>query len=205
MGELIVEKARELFFTYGLRSISMDDLARQAGLSKKTLYLSIADKQELIGKVVDELIMHHEAAIMECRQKSLDAVWEALHLSCLPFDTLASINVSFFHELEKYFPAEWIKLIEHRDKMMIPAITDNLLRGRAEGIYRSDFDIDCIAAVRLQQIITALNPVGFLYKSGSGKTLMTQLTHFYLHGITNTKGKRLINKYTNLNNEKKAD
>lgn len=204
MAAAVLHKARELFFTYGLKSISMDDLAKQSGVSKKTIYQAVADKQELVGKVVDELIECHKNTLTNSIKAVENAVAELVSLSCLPFDALASININFFYELEKFFPAEWQKLVEHRQKFMLPTIVKNLKRGIEEGLYRNELDIDFTAAIRLQQIATALNPTGFNTKKVDARRLINELTLFYLHSITTTKGKRFINKYLNQNNENRT-
>ena len=80
MGEWIVTKARELFFSYGLRSVSMDDVARQAGISKKTIYLSFADKAELVHTIVDDLITCHHRLFSDCQVTAADAVDEVLNI-----------------------------------------------------------------------------------------------------------------------------
>jgi AcrR family transcriptional regulator len=187
-----------------LKSVSMDDLAKQAGVSKKTIYQAVDDKQELVGKVVDELIQCHNATMVSSQTTAVNAIEEVFNLICLPFDTLAAININFFYELEKYFPVEWKKLMEHKQKSMQPTIIKNLERGIAEGLYREDLNIAFTAAIRLQQISTALNPADFSDKKMDPRQLMNDLTLFYLHSITTTKGKRIITKYLNLNNENKT-
>jgi AcrR family transcriptional regulator len=204
MGAVVLNKARELFFTYGLKSISMDDLARQSGVSKKTIYQAVADKQELVAKVVEDLILCHKEAVAKSSQSAENAIEEVAQLSCLPFDTLAAININFFYELEKFFPTEWKKLLEHRQTFMLPTIIKNLKRGISEGLYRDDLDVDFTARIRLQQIATALKPVDFSDRKIEPRRLMNELTLFYLHGIVTTKGKRFINKYLNLNNENRT-
>lgn len=203
MGEAVLQKAKELFFAYGLKSISMDDLAKQAGISKKTIYQTVADKQELVGKVVDELIQCHKGTLATSCIASANAIEEVVNLSCIPFDTLAVININFFYELEKFFPVEWKKLLEHKQKTMQPTIVKNLKRGIAEGLYREDLNIAFTVAIRLQQISTALNPADFSDKKIDTRQLMNDLTLFYLHSITTPKGKRILTKYLNLNNENK--
>jgi|SRR5215203_1336205 len=200
MSELVT-KARDLFFSYGLKSVSMDDLARLSGTSKKTIYQHVADKNELVDKVVEDLICCHTNAVMESESLAKDAVHELLLKCRAPFVTLSSINWNFFYELEKFFPAAWQKLIAHRKQVMLPSVLKNLERGIEEGLYRRELDIQFIALIRLQQIATALDPRAITQNTVDAQRLMNDLTEFYLHGIVTTKGKRLINTYLKNNNE----
>jgi AcrR family transcriptional regulator len=207
----LVTKARDLFFSYGLKSVSMDDLARMSCTSKKTIYQHVADKNELVDRVVEDLIRSHKEAMDQSGEAAKDAVHELVLKSRVPFVTLASINWNFFYELEKFFPAAWQKLIAHRQQVMLPSIIKNLQRGVAEGLYREDLDTQfaalirlqqiTTALIRLQQITTALNPKDFTQTTTDALKLMNSLTEFYLHGIVTTKGKRLINTYLKNNNE----
>jgi AcrR family transcriptional regulator len=201
MEEVIINKARDLFFSYGLKSVSMDDLARKSGTSKKTIYQLVADKNELVDKVVEDLVRCHTEALGQCTAEARNAVEEVMLRGRVPFVTLASVNRNFFYELEKFFPFAWSRLITHRRQVMVPAIVANLERGVSEGHYRGDLNKNLIAGIRLQQIITALDPKEFTGQNISTQQLMNDLTEFYLHAITNNKGKQLLNKYLNGNNE----
>jgi AcrR family transcriptional regulator len=179
----------------------MDDLARMSCTSKKTIYQHVADKNELVDRVVEDLIRSHKEAMDQSGEAAKDAVHELVLKSRVPFVTLASINWNFFYELEKFFPAAWQKLIAHRQQVMLPSIIKNLERGIAEGLYREGLDTQFTALIRLQQIATALNPKDFTQTTTDALKLMNSLTEFYLHGIVTTKGKRLINTYLKNNNE----
>lgn len=201
MEDVIISKARDLFFSYGLKSVSMDDLARRSRTSKKTIYQLVADKNELVDKVVADLVRGHAEALDQCTAGARNAIEEVLLRGQVPFITLASVNRNFFYELEKFFPATWGKLVTHRQHVMVPAIIGNLHRGVQEGYYREGLDTDLVAGIRLQQIFTALDPQVFTGKKTSTQELMNDLTEFYLHAITNNKGKQLLNKYLKGNDE----
>lgn len=201
MEELIISKARELFFSYGLKSVSMDDLARKAGTSKKTIYKLVADKSELVDKVVADFVRCHSQALEQSSTEARNAVDEVILRGRLPFMTLASVSRNFFYELEKLFPSAWAKLVAHREQVILPAIIENLERGVAEGYFREGLDRKTVARIRLQQVMTALNPQEFTGQPVSTQKLMNDLTEFYLHAITNNKGKQLLDKYLNGNNE----
>ena len=202
MEELIVRKARELFFCYGLKSVSMDDIAKSAGISKKTIYKSFSDKNQLLQYLVDDLLACHKQAMLECSNKAKDAVDEILLFTQTTFHTIALINPSFFYELEKFYPFLWQSVTDHKQQVLVPAIIQNLHTGILDEHYRQNLDIQFMAAVRLQQISTALHPGSFSDKMMHGSKLLFQLSEFYLHGIATRKGKKLIEKYLNVNNEK---
>jgi AcrR family transcriptional regulator len=198
--KVIINKAKDLFFSYGLKSVSMDDLAKQAGISKKTIYQSVADKNELVHKVVEELIEEYKVALIQCSHMAQNAVGEVVLQSNTTVKILAPVNFSFFYELEKFFPAAWDIIVNHRHQIMLPFITNNLERGISEDFYRDDLQLSFLADLRLHQITTAFNPKSFSNKIWDTQKLMFQLTEFYLYGIANNKGKKLISKYLNNNN-----
>jgi AcrR family transcriptional regulator len=201
MGELILSKAKELFFSYGLKSVSMDDLAKQAGISKKTIYHFYADKAELINTIVDDLIQCNSHLLVECKVNAKDAVDEVLQQSSKSFDTWMAVNQTFFFELEKSFPQAWQKLQQHKLNVFGPGIVKNLKRGMKENLYRDDLNISVTTDIRLHQLTSALQPEAFGKHRMSGSQLVEELTRFYLHGITTEKGKKLLYKYVKNRNE----
>ena len=202
MEELIVRKARDLFFCYGLKSVSMDDIAKSAGISKKTIYKSFSDKNQLLQRLVDDLLACHKQAMLECSNNAKDAVDEILLLTQTDFNTITVINPAFFYELEKFFPSLWQSVTDHKQQVIVPGIIQNLHTGMLHEHYRQNLDIEFTAAVRLQQISTALHPASFSDKMMHNSRLLFQLSEFYLHSIATRKGKKLIEKYLNVNNEK---
>ena len=204
MGELILTKAKELFFSYGLKSVSMDDLAKMAGVSKKTIYQFFTDKNELVNRIVDELIACHHQLFSGCQCEAKDAIQEVLMQSNEPFDTWASVNQTFFFELEKSLPEAWAKLEQHKQKVLLPGIMKNLERGIGENLYREDIDVAFTADVRIQQLSSALQPAAFAGRKMNVSKLMNELTIFYLHGITTEKGKKLLSKYLKNRNENRS-
>ena len=205
MGELIVAKAKELFFSYGLKSVSMDDVARGAGISKKTIYQSFSDKSDLIQTIVDDLMRCHHRLLVECRATAADAIDEVLLQSNAPFDTWAAVTPGFFYELEKFFPALWQKLEEHKKAVLLPGIISNLEKGKSEGLYRNDVNVTLMADIRVHHLTTALQPHVLTTQRMSVSQLMAELTLFYLHGITTEKGKNRLTKYLKNRNENRTD
>src|SRR5215475_6187544 len=103
--ERILEKAHELFMRYGVRSVSMDDIAAQLGMSKKTLYQYYTDKEELVDAVLSTLLEENRKQCLECRQKSENAVHEVLQALDMMQQMFTNMNPSIVFDLEKYHPA----------------------------------------------------------------------------------------------------
>lgn len=201
MEELIVTKAKELFFTYGLKAVSMDDIAKHTGVSKKTIYKDFEHKNQLVHQLVTELLLCHKQALDQCSVEARDAVDEVLLSTQAPFNTIAAIHPGFFYELEKFFQPVWQLTTIHRRQVLIPSIIQNLEKGIAAEVYRPEMDIPFVTDLRVQQILTAINPRTFTDRKIPAKKLMLQLSEFYLYGIATPKGKKLINKYINDHNE----
>lgn len=191
-----------LFFNYGIRSVSMDDLARAVGVSKKKLYEHYADKNNLVEKLVQDLITSHASLCRSNKLAAKDAIDEVLRQSVQPFRTWTALKAGFYYELEKYFPRAWQLLNDHKAAMVRPDVVRNLKRGQKEGLYQQDLDTSFIADLRLQQLTTALQPDDWFSKKLQGDILVRQLTVFYLNAITTEKGRKLLHQYTSTTNEK---
>lgn len=190
-----MSKARDLFFNYGLKSVSMDDLAKEAGVSKKTIYQFVSDKGDLVIKVAEHLLQCHQAGMDRSYQDAENAVEEVVLQSKASFMPLTTIRYSFFYDMEKFFPDAWKLVEQSRQQHLLPNIVRNLERGLNEGVYREDLDLELTPHIRLQQLQSVLQPGAFSAFQSNLLQLMTRLTRFYLHGITSSKGSQLINKY----------
>jgi len=195
MSEIILNKARELFFSYGLKNVSMDDLARNAGVSKKTIYLYFEDKSALVSEVLKALVEEQKSRFKNCRKQAINAVHEFSLQAEIPYDAFSCIKTGFFIELEKTFPALYSNMMEYRRKILLPVFRENIVRGIEEGLYRSEINPELMAELRLQHIINALNPENLTEKRTDSLGLYHELNSFFLHAITTTKGKNLISKY----------
>ena len=196
MGERIINKARELYFSFGLKSVTMDALAKETGISKKTLYQHFTDKDEIIDVVVADLLESHQQQIESCRSAATNVVHE-VHLQLTAILTLfLDIRPAFFNEMQKYFPEVWTKMIDHEKSTLLAGIQSNLQRGIAEGYYRNDLNTEITSLFRINQIRSLFNPASYQIPHFEIKKLAFELTSLYLHAITNADGRVLIKEYS---------
>ena len=187
----IKEKSSQLFFTYGLRSVSMDNIARICGMSKKSIYQYFDGKNALVCAIVHELIQSHKRMLKICRVTAKDAIDEVIKQSAKPFEIWAAIGPPFFYELEKSFPEEWHKLELYRLKMH-DGITRNLEWGKQEGLYRTNINTALVAEMRLHQLTNFLQRNFITTQQWSIHQPVMELTSLYLHSITTEKGKKRL-------------
>lgn len=195
MKDRIQQKARELFLRYGFRSVTMDEIAGQLGVSKKTIYQFFEDKDSLV-----EAVMQQEMSCAQteyCRQKKESA--NAIEELFLDMDTMEAVIQSMapqiLFDLEKFYPKTYEKFRKHKNTFMLDLISKNLERGIKEGLYREDLNIDIIAKFRLESAFIVFNQDIFPYGKYNVLHLSNEIYYLFMHGICTTKGKKLIDKY----------
>ena len=195
MKERIQQKARELFMRYGFRSVTMDEIAGQTGISKKTLYQFFEDKDALV-----EAVMRSELDYMQTQcTKQMKEAENAIEEIFLDMDAMEvvmdAMNPQIVFDLEKFYPKTFEKFKKHKNNFLLDIIKKNLERGIDEEVYRNDFDVDIIARFRLESAFLIFNPELFPHIKYSLNKVSTEIYYHYLHGIATPKGKKLIEKY----------
>ena len=190
----IIKGAESLFMRYGVRTISMDDIARHLTVSKKTLYQHFEDKEDLV-KVVCEA--HIDNIMQECerlRVSSINAIDEISKLQEMMRNKLAEMNPAFFMDLQKFHPSAWEVWIQHRQNFMQKSIVRNLKQGIEEGYFRPEIHLDVLAPMRM-----ALVQIPFddkLYPPSQFKLAEVQVQIFehFVYGILTDKGRKQYQK-----------
>jgi AcrR family transcriptional regulator len=198
----ILEKAHELFMRYGIRSVSMDDIAAQLGMSKKTLYQYYIDKEELVTGVFSGMMDDNKKSCMENRQVSENALQEVLLSFDMVRDMLGNMNPSVLFDMEKYHPTAFKKFREFKNGFLYQMIKTNLERGVKEELYRDAIDIDILTRYRIHSIMLSVNPDIFPGNRPNIVYIEQQLLEVFLFGIATPKGQKLIQKYKNQRNKK---
>lgn len=201
LKEHILNEADKLFCTYGIKSITMDDIAHHLGISKKTIYVHFKDKNEMVMLLIQKILDSQRCVIDTKQETSANAVEEVFMAVTELQDLLSNMNPMFINDLQKYHPEAWKVFQEFRNKKLFEVITANLHRGIAEGYYRKDIQPDILARLRIEEVGMAFNPAVFSANNYSYSAIMTELTEHFLFGVCNLKGHRLINQYKQLNEE----
>lgn len=191
----ILTRSRDLFMKYGIRSVSMDDIASEMGISKKTIYQYFADKEELVAEVIECKICDSESQCNFDKNVAENAVDEMFRAMEMVEQMFRTMNPSVLLDLKKYHPKAFEKVQKHKNDYIYNTIRDNLIRGIREELYRPEIHLDIIPRFRIESMLIPLDPV---FYSGNKVTLADveqQILEHYLFGIVSLKGYKLVLKY----------
>jgi TetR/AcrR family transcriptional regulator, cholesterol catabolism regulator len=193
--ERIRQKADELFIKYGIRSVSMDDIANALGMSKKTIYQYFVDKDELVDSVVEFDINSMQSDCLALVKDAQDAVQEIFFTIDRLLEQFRNMNPMLIYDLEKFHFRGYQKFMDHKNKFLLQAIRKNMERGLAEGLYRDDLNIEIISRFRLDSMMVAFNIDLFPPTKYSLADVSKEIIEHYVYGLASLKGYKLIVKY----------
>jgi len=193
--ERIAAKAQELFMRFGIRSVSMDDIANNLGMSKKTLYQYYADKDELVEEVVDSHINIVEGDCMNCQKDAKDAIHEIFLTMEHIMDEFSNMNPMLLYDLEKFHFKAFQRFKNYKDKFLLEIIRNNIEWGIKDELYRADLNVDVLSKYRIETIMIPFNVAVFppgKYNLGTTAGIMIEN---FTYGLATIKGHKLIQKY----------
>ncbi|NOT52867.1 MAG: TetR/AcrR family transcriptional regulator [Chitinophagaceae bacterium] len=193
--ERIQAKADELFMRYGIRSVSMDDIAADLAMSKKTLYQFFADKDELVDAVVDKELKKGQCDCMNCRTQSKDAVDEIFLTMEHIAEQFRNMNPMVIYDLEKFHAASYQKFLKHKNEFLMDVIRKNMERGIQEELFRPEINVDVMSKFRLESMMIAFNMSVFPPRKYNLAEVTQEFIEHYLYGLATLKGHKLILKY----------
>lgn len=193
--ERILIKAEELFMQYGIRSVSMDDIANNLGMSKKTLYQYFADKDDLVDEVVEGHISEIQQDCVICRESANDAVHEIFITMERIMEEFNNMNPMLLYDLEKFHFKAYRRFRDHKDKFLAQVIKNNIEWGVRDELYRSDVNIDVMCKFRLESMMIPFNVSLFPPGKYNLATTSELIIEHFVYGLATIKGHKLIQKY----------
>lgn len=196
MNERIKRKAEELFRIYGIRSVTMDEISLQLGISKKTLYQSFDDKSELVDEVTKDMLQASREMAVISMEKARDAV-EEIFLAKESLNTfLSNMIPSILFDLERGYPKSYQRFQDFKYNFLYDLIVKNIEWGQQEGLYREEVNADVYSRLRLEMVSIPFDERIFPKTKYTLLSLQHQLLEFYVHSLVTAKGKKLLDKYS---------
>lgn len=188
----ILEKVRELYVRYGIKSVTMDDVARELGISKKTLYQHVIDKNDLVYKVF-ELEINDSSKKFECSFNSeSNAIEQIFDVHKWVVGRMKVYSPVSDYDLKKYYPDLYRKIDSVRRERIYDFVINNLKKGKAEGLYRSDLDIDIISKIHVSRIQNTFDSDLLTNEEKTSLKVFYEFFIYHIRGIASEKGIQLL-------------
>ena len=200
----ILHKTAQVYMRYGIRSVTMDDLARELSISKKTLYQHFPDKDSLVQEIMRLKITMDQEISDAARQHAPNAIDEMFEISQSVGVMIRHVHPSVFYDLQKYHPKAWEILEDHKWNFVYNQILSNIHRGMQEGLYRENMNPELIAQMHLAK--TDMIFAGNLFPPNEFnlEEVFDELFRFQIRGMASEKGieylKKRMNTHTDENN-----
>jgi AcrR family transcriptional regulator len=193
--ERIIQAASELFFRYGIKSVTMDDIAKHLAMSKKTIYQFFRDKDEIVHSLFAEELVKDKKEFGEITEKAANVVAEIFTYMKKMHEIFGNINPNIFYDLRKYHPKTWDLFHEFRNGFVYDKVVQSLEKGKKDGFVREDVNSKMMACLRVEEIEMSFNPLIFPPDKFRITDVHVALAEHFLYGICTLKGHKLINKY----------
>lgn len=174
----------------------MDDIAKELGVSKKTLYQVVENKADLIKQTVQSFIDIEKQLVALILGQADDAVHEMVILSRHITQKLRDIPEGLTIDLMKYYPRCWDLMEAYRHSFIYKVIKDNIIRGMKQEVYRSDVNPDIIAKLYVGKTSLIVDEAIFPLRNYKKEILFNEYINYHLHGIASAKGLKLLAKHT---------
>ena len=201
MKEKILEKATDMFLNLGFKSVTMDDIARQMGISKKTIYTHYENKTHLVEDTTMNLFWKISTGINEIIALKKNPIVELYEVKQFVMMHLKDEKSSPQYQLQKYYPKIFSSLRSKEYEVMFECVVDNIRRGVALGFYRDNLDVDFVSRIYYTGAFAIKDHTIFPITKFNAATLEDYFLEYHLRGIVTPKGRKILNEIINSNQE----
>lgn len=194
MKQKILEKSKELFLNLGFKSVTMDDIATNSGISKKTIYAHFANKIQLVEAATLHIFDVISKGIDIIHEQQQNPIIELFEIKRFVMKHLKDEKSSPQYQLQKYYPKIFKNLKHKQFELMQELFKENLTKGIEQKLYRNDIDIDFTARIYFNGMLGIKNKDLFPLVNYSMNTLTSYHLEYHLRGICSQKGIKELEK-----------
>ncbi|SEP70669.1 transcriptional regulator, TetR family [Hyunsoonleella jejuensis] len=199
MKDKILHGATNLFLNYGFKSVTMDDIASNLGVSKKTIYRYFDNKTKLVQATTMHLFEFISSGINCICSLEKNPIEEIYSIKQFVMEHLKDEKSSPQYQLQKYYPKIFKTLKQKQFEVMQECVTENLNRGVDDGIYREDIHVDFISRIYFNAMMMIKDDDLFPKDKFTMSMLMNNYLEYHLRGICTPKGLKILNTFITSN------
>lgn len=194
----IIQGGEELFLQAGIKSVTMDDIARHLGMSKKTIYQFFSDKNQLVIALVKKKLNDDECQMKSIIESSSNVVEEMINMMKCSEEIFSRINPVVVHDMQKFHPDAWKEFQSFKSDVLIKTLEQLLIKGIQQGFIRPEIDVKILAKMRVSQVEMGFNTAIFPVAHFTHWKVQYQLLEHFNYGICTLKGHQLLDQYKNM-------
>lgn len=194
----ILAGAEELFFKAGIRSVTMDEIARHLGMSKKTIYQFYKDKDDIVKALVSKKLEADKCEMHNAAVSSSNVVEEMIKMMKCSEEFFLRVNPILIHDMQKYYPEAWKQVQTFKADVVVRSMHDILKRGIEQGLVRPEIDPKIIARMRVWQVDLGFDTSLFPANEFNTWKVQLQFLEHFIYGICTPKGHETLNQYKNI-------
>jgi AcrR family transcriptional regulator len=188
MDHKIIQKATEMFLTLGFKSVTMDDIANEMGISKKTIYQHFENKNDLVEAVTSNLFETISCGIDDICTLGKNPIEELFVIKEFVMKNLKNESASPIHQLQKYYPKIHKTLMGKQFDKMGDCVVENLNKGIAQGLFRTNLNVELIARFYFGGMNSLKDATLFDPEKFSVKEVQESYLEYHLRAIATAQG-----------------
>ena len=195
MKELILNKATDLFLNFGFKSVTMDQIANEIGISKKTIYNFFENKKHLVNVVTNGMFASITSGIKQIKKESLDPISELFDIKLFLIKILKGERTTPLYQLRKFYPETHKEITQKQFDFMTKSAIESLKNGVKLGLFRKDINIDLISRLYFNGMIGIKDQDIFPAEKYEPTFLMLKYIEYHLRAIVTEKGLKKLNSF----------
>ncbi len=195
MREKILAAADSLFMRYGVKSVTMDDIAKELAISKKTIYQYFQDKRELVNVCTIRQCTQRDENFEKIQGMANNAIDELVLISKAIRENILDLNPLLLMEVKKYYAEAWKIFLKFKENNFYKSLVHTIERGKQEGYFREEINAEILAVMRMQQIQDVFEATVYAKDKFAYREVQIQLMNHFMHGLLTFKGKEMLDKH----------
>lgn len=194
--EKIVSKTSELFFIYGIKNVTMDMLASELGISKRTIYEIFNDKENLVIECLDYLFTKQNEDRMEIIKSSDNMVHAMFEIFRIQMNEHKNLPKILMEDIKKYIPIANERLFSKENYIKERSSTYFLIeRGKQEGLIRPEINPELVDAFLMELFPFIMNNDRIKFKMCNDLEMSVNIIFPYFRGLATNKGIKMMETY----------